>query len=64
METEHLIKGLAFFCLAAAFWLWYFRAGKRLKEQKGEIERLEKKLEELGKPDEPGDHQMESKGPE
>jgi hypothetical protein len=47
MGTEHLFQALAFFCLAAAAWVLFFRSGKWLKKNKREIEGIEKRLDEL-----------------
>ena len=50
METTHLFEALAFFCLAAACFVVYFRRGKWLKKNKRDIEAIGKQLDELKPP--------------
>jgi hypothetical protein len=56
MDISRLLQGAAFFCLGIAIIFWTVRAGKKLKDNKRQIEDLGKRLEDLGKPDDPRTH--------
>lgn len=45
-DVEHLFVALSFFCVAAAFLVFFFRSGKRLKKNKAELDQIEKMLAE------------------